>query len=322
MGLHDMVDRAADHGRHQQRPPRHPRPARRVGGLEPDAIPRPMARIPATARAVLAGAGWIPARAWIPARTRIPATARVVLARAGFVPATARTRILARNRIPATARVVLAGAGFVPARSWRPAPTGSRGLPAVSPAARRSTSRVARRRLGRHQATAHLGGRDAGVGRAGVVMRPPAPVRPPTTSRSSVVPGPSRGSGGLAAGGAVQPAERAIEPAVASARAGFALRVGPLDVGFLAATAVPRASTPAAKAIPVAGYAPEGPAELDDGAHRRDDTGKSPRGRAGRVSDQAADRTRGLPGETPGALWRAWLRRNLKRCYRLGRSRL
>jgi hypothetical protein len=30
----------------------------------------------------------------------------------------------------------------------------------------------------------------------------------------------------------------------------------------------------------------------------------------------------GLPGETVGTSWRGWLRRNLRRCYLLGRSRL
>jgi hypothetical protein len=92
-----------------------------------------------------------------------------------------------------------------------------------------------------------------------------------------------RGSGGLAAGGAVQSAEGAIEAAVSPARAGLALWVGALDGGFLAAAAIPGASTPAAQAIAVAGNVSKRPAELEDRAHRQDDTGKLRLGRGGRA---------------------------------------
>jgi hypothetical protein len=77
-----------------------------------------------------------------------------------------------------------------------------------------------------------------------------------------------RGSGGLAAGWAVQSAEGAITTAVPPAGADLALGFVALDGRFLAAAAIPRASTPAAQAIAVAGNVSERPAELDDGAHR------------------------------------------------------
>ena len=92
-----------------------------------------------------------------------------------------------------------------------------------------------------------------------------------------------RGSGGLAAGGAVQSAEGAIAAAVSPARAGLALRVGALNGRLLAAAAIPGASTPTAQAIAVAGNLSERPAEFEDRAHRQDDTGKLRLGRGGRA---------------------------------------
>jgi hypothetical protein len=78
---------------------------------------------------------------------------------------------------------------------------------------------------------------------------------------------PSR-SGGLAAGRAVEAAERAIGAAIAAPCADLAPGIGALRHCLLAAAAEPRSPGSVPQTIAVAGHETERAAELKDGAHR------------------------------------------------------